>query len=127
MTQHWAWQFGKLSSAVGVLVSHPGNARQRVWASARYLMQISPDCVPPQCKDDVAWIRHMLTRHPKGPYDESDLQATHRRSRCTTACKIAERVWHTYHVYADALDSPEYLESRATTGIVIVPPKALGA
>jgi hypothetical protein len=127
MTQHWAWQFGKLSSAVGVLISHPGDARERVWASSGYLLQISPDVIPPECREDIAWIHHMLTRYPKGEYDDSNLRATYRRTRNVTACKIAARVWHAYHVYDSAMQSPAYKDRPRPKGIFIVPPKSTGA
>lgn len=124
VTQHWAWQFGKLSSAVGVLVGHPGDARKRIWAASRYLLQISPDLIPLECRKDIVWIHRMLTRYPKGEYDDSDLQATYRRTRNVTACKIAERVWYAYHVYDGVMQSPAYQNRPHPKGIVIVPPKA---
>lgn len=105
MSKHWHWLFGKLSQAVGVLATNGGDARNRVWVAATYLMQIPPESVPPECRDDIAWIQHMLTRHEPGERDESALSATYRRTRVSTACKIAERVWHAYHVYDSALHS----------------------
>lgn len=45
MTQHWAWQFGKLRSVMSILATHPGDARARVFAAAYYLLQISPDLI----------------------------------------------------------------------------------
>lgn len=103
MDKHSGWLFGKLSEAVGVLATDGGDARNRVWAAAKYLMQISPQEVPPACQDDIAWIHRMLTRHPASAYDKCTLAATYRRTRVSTACTIAERVWHVYHVYDSVL------------------------
>jgi hypothetical protein len=60
--------------------------------------------VPVNCKEDVIWILKMLTRYPAGDYDKSDADATYRRTRNSTACKIAARVWHLYHVFGSELD-----------------------
>jgi hypothetical protein len=103
MSKHYVWLFGKLSQAVGILVSNTGDARNRVWVAAPYLMQIPPGAVPPDCREDLKWIQHMLTRFPPGTYDDSALSATYRRTRNRTAGKIAQRVWHTYHVYDVAM------------------------
>ena len=128
--KHWTWLFGKLSSAVGVLVTGESDARNRVFSAAKYLLQIPPDAVPPECQEDMRWIRHMLTRHEPGPYDDSALAATLRRTRNSTASKIAGRVWHVYAVYDSVLG--EHKLQRALDqqdqdfdiGVVIVPPKA---
>jgi len=103
MTQHWAWMFGKVSSAVGELVTGAGDARNRVWAASEYLFQLSPDMVPDSCKDDVTWILQMLTRYPASGYYKSNMEATFHRTRNSTACKIAARVWHLYHVFDSEL------------------------
>jgi hypothetical protein len=100
---HWAYFYGKLSQAVGVLVTNPFDVRNRVWVAAEFLLQIPPEAIPAECRKDVAWIQHMLKRYPKGEYDDSAVSATYRRTRTVTAHKIAKRVWHVYHVYDTAL------------------------
>ena len=128
--EHWNWLFGKLSSAVGVLVSSESDARNRVFSASKYLLQIPPESVPPECQEDMRWIRHMLTRHEPGPYDDSAVSATFRRTRNSTASKIASRVWHVYGLYEYALGERKLERALAqhgqepTLGVVIVPPKA---
>ena len=91
------WMFGKVSSAVGVLVRHPGDVRERVWVAATHLMQVNPAGLPAALRADVEWIHHMLTRHPADGH-LSALRATYRRTRSVTASKIAARVWALYHL-----------------------------
>ncbi|WP_152597826.1 hypothetical protein [Novilysobacter arseniciresistens] len=128
--EHWTWLFGKLSSAVGVLVAGESDARNRVFVASKYLLQIPPDAVPPECQEDLRWIRHMLTRHEPGPYDDSAVAATFRRTRNTTASKIASRVWHVYAVYGSVLEERKVQRALAQhgkkpkLGVVVVPPKA---
>jgi hypothetical protein len=105
MSRNYEWLFGKLSQAVGVLVSNPGDVRNRVWVASTYLMQISPEAVPLECREDIEWIQHMLTRYSPGPLDDSAIRATYRRTRNKTASKIAERVWRAYLVYDFAMRS----------------------
>ena len=97
-------QFGKLSQAVGVLVTHPCDARHRVWGASEYILTMSPETVPESCREDVAWIQHMLTRRCSESPRESDLQATFRRTRNVTACKIAQRIWTLYHLMQTEVD-----------------------
>jgi len=128
--EHWTWLFGKLSSAIGILISGEADARNRVFVAAKYLLQIPPDAIPPECREDMRWIQHMLTRHEAGPYDDSALAATFRRTRNSTAGKIAARAWHVYSVYDAVLTERKVERALAqhgkdpTVGVVIVPPKA---
>ena len=92
------WMFGKVSTAVGLMLRHPGDVRARVWAAATYLSQVQPGGLPESCREDIEWIHHMLTRHPKEPPYKSALQATYYRTRSVTASKIASRVWTLYHL-----------------------------
>ena len=103
MRTHYAWQFGKLSRAVGVLATNTGDARNRVWVASTYLFQVSPTSIPVECREDIEWIQRMLTRYSPDQHDDSALSATFRRTRNRTAGKIAERIWHVYHVYGAAL------------------------
>jgi hypothetical protein len=105
MQKHWVWLFGKLSQAIGILVTNRGDVRNRVWVASKYLLQIPPQSVPPACRNDIIWVQHMLTRYPADAYGCSALDATYRRTRSVTAAKIAERIWHVYHVYETALES----------------------
>ena len=72
----------------------------------------------------------MLTRHEPGPYDDSAVTATFRRTRNVTASKIASRVWHVYSLYDAILNERQAIRAlshqnkKPTLGVVIVPPKA---
>ena len=97
--------FGKVSKAIHVLVTNNYDVRNRVWVASDYLMMLDPDSVPEQCREDVVWIQHMLTRYPPDEHRRSALDATYHRTRCVTASKIAARVWKLYHVYETAFQA----------------------
>ena len=73
MTQHWAYMYGKLAKAVEILITNHGDVRNRVWVASTYLFMLTPEGVPPRCKDDVVWIHHMLTRYPASDYSKTAL------------------------------------------------------
>jgi hypothetical protein len=86
------------------------------------LLQICPDFIPQECREDIAWIHHMLTRYPKEAHDASDLRATYRRTRNITACKIASRIWRAYQTYDSVMQSHAYVNRSEQVGILIAPP-----
>jgi hypothetical protein len=98
MPDNLGYMFGKVSKAVGVLVADPGDVRDRVWASAKYLFAVDPNGLPASCKKDAQWIHQMLTRRPAEPPYFSSVRATYRRTRNVTASRIAARVWKLYHL-----------------------------
>jgi hypothetical protein len=90
--------FGKVSGAVGILVTNQNDVRERVWVASTSLFAVQPAGLPPTCRKDIKWIHHMLTRYPaEYPY-ESSAHATYHRTRNVTASKIAARVWKLYHL-----------------------------
>jgi len=91
--QYLAWQFGKVAQALHVLSVHPDDVRGRVWSSYRYFGQVDASASPPECREDIEWIHQMMVRFPAAPHDKSGLDATYRRTRRSTAVKIAERIF----------------------------------
>lgn len=106
--------YGKLAQAVGILVTNRHDVRERVWVASKYLLMLDPRMVPSSCKDDVAWILHMLMRHKSfGPH-KSAVEATYERTRNATAAKIAQRVWRVFHEYQTALEARDDERRRLT-------------
>lgn len=83
------FMFEKLSKAMEMLATSPGDARNRVFLSAEFLLQVNPQAVPESVREDVIWIRGMLKR-------KGDLKTTFLGTRNVTASKIAARVLDTY-------------------------------
>jgi hypothetical protein len=98
MPDNLGYMFGKVSQAVGVLITNPNDVKDRVWVASKYLFAVQPGGLPKPCRKDVAWIHHMLTRYPAEPPYRSRVQATYHRTRSVTASKIAARIWTLYHV-----------------------------
>ncbi len=92
------YMFGKVSQAVGVLVTNHNEVKDRVWMASTYLFAVQPDGLPASCREDIEWIHHMLTRYPAEPPYRSRVRATYHRTRNATASKIAARVWKLYHL-----------------------------
>jgi len=98
MPDNLGYMFGKVSEAVGVLVTNQNDVRERVWVASTYLFAVQPGGLPTSCRKDVEWIHHMLTRYPAEPPYRSRVRATYHRTRNVTASKIAARVWKLYHL-----------------------------
>lgn len=92
--------FGKVSAAVGELVIGAGDARNRVRAASEYLFAMDAQLIPNNCKEDLKWILHMLTRYPAGGGYKSAAEATISRTRNATASKIAARIWYLYNNFS---------------------------
>lgn len=98
MRDNLGYMFGKVSEAIGMLVTNQYDVRERVWAASTHLFAVQPAGLPPSCRKDAEWIHHMLTRYPaEYPY-RSRAQATYHRTRNVTASKIAAHVWRLYHL-----------------------------
>lgn len=97
MPNNLVYNFGKVSQAVGVLITDAHDARKRVWVASDYLLAVVPRELPTSCREDMEWIRRMLVRYPAEPPHRSRVEATYRRTRNVTASKIAARVWKLYH------------------------------
>jgi hypothetical protein len=98
MRDNLGYMFGKVSQAVGVLITNHNEVKDRVWIASTHLLAVQPGGLPESCRKDVEWIHHMLTRYPaEYPY-RSRVQATYRRTRNVTASRIAARIWTLYHL-----------------------------
>lgn len=88
-TDNRVFMFEKLSKALEILVAGPGDVRNRVFLSAKFLLQVTPQAVPESVREDIIWIRGMLKR-------KGDLITTFMGTRNVTASKIAGRVFDAY-------------------------------
>ena len=105
MANNLVYYFGKVSEAVGVLVTNKHDARERVRVASDYLFAVYPRELPASCRKDIEWIHHMLMRYPaEHPY-RSRVEATYHRTRNVTASKIAARVWKLYHSINSELEA----------------------
>ena len=99
------YMLGKVSQAVGVLITNQSDVRDRVWEASNYLFMVQPKGLPASCRKDLEWIHHMLTQHPAEPPYRSRVQATYHRTRNVTAARIAARVWKLYHLMDSELEA----------------------
>lgn len=112
--QHWSWQFGKLTQAVGVLVTGTGDVRNRVWAATEYLNALHPEMLPSSCRKDLEWIQKALTKYPATEHHKSAMEATYHRTRNASAKRIAQRIWSMYHEFQTELQSREIAQARSS-------------
>jgi hypothetical protein len=95
-TDNTVFTFEKLSKAMEILVTSSSDARNRVFLSAEFLLQVTPQAVPESVREDIIWIRGMLKR-------KGDLKTTFLGTRNVTASKIAGRVFDVYFEMHDAV------------------------
>ena len=62
MRRRWVWASGKVSTAVQILATDPGDARHRVWKGADHFLAVSTSDVPITCRADVEAIQKKLMR-----------------------------------------------------------------
>lgn len=85
------YAYSKVSEAVNILASHPGDIRKRLGAAYLTFCEASPERLPPHIRSELEWVREQLNRFP-ARYDEGTLNATLRRIRNSTGVKIAKRI-----------------------------------
>ena len=83
--------YSKVSEAVNILATHPGEVRKRLSAAYCTFSEAEPESFPPHIRSELEWIREQLNRFP-ARYGEGTLHATLRRIRNTTGVKIAKRI-----------------------------------
>lgn len=90
----------QICRAVELLVTSEGDIRNRLFDKAAFeLLLLEPDVFPESWREDIRWIKHMLTRRPARrvlsdpEVISSSLEETFYATRTTTAKKIVERVW----------------------------------
>lgn len=62
MPDNLVYMFGKLSKAIGVLITNHGDVRNRVWVAAKYIFMVQPEGLPESLRADIEWIHHTMTR-----------------------------------------------------------------
>ena len=85
------YAYSKVSEAVNILATHPGDVRKRLSAAYCALREASPEILPPHIRSELEWVREQLNRFP-ARYGEGTLHATLRRIRNSTGVKIAKRI-----------------------------------
>jgi len=89
--------YGKLSEAIGILITNHGDVRNRVWVASPQIFMVQADGLPATLRDDITWIHEKMTRFPVDEFRKTRIEATYRRTRNITAGKIAARLWKRYH------------------------------
>lgn len=107
MPDNLVYMFGKVSEAITLLVTHPGNIRKRVWDASNYIFMVQPESLPESLRADVIWIHQQMTRHPPQYSDESALKSTFRKTRNITAQKIAARILLLYTLMRSEIEARE--------------------
>jgi len=88
---HAQYAYSKISEAVNILATHPGDVRKRLSAAYCRFCEASPEMLPPHIRSELEWVREQLNRFP-ARHGEGTLQATLRRIRNSTGVKIANRI-----------------------------------
>jgi hypothetical protein len=97
--------YGKLSEAIGILITNHGDVRNRVWVAAPTIFSVQAGGLPASLHKDILWIHSQMTRYPANEVHKTPLQATYRRTRNVTAGKIAARLRKLYHEMQSELES----------------------
>lgn len=105
MCDNLSYMFGKLSKAVEILITNPGDARKRVWAASDYIFMVQPEGLPESLRSNIKWIHAKMTRYPADEWYPSALYATYHRTRNSTAGKIATQVWDLYHLMSSEIEA----------------------
>lgn len=81
----------KLSDAVYMLATGPGDVRARLFTALPKILVLSSAELPPDLKNDLDWIQKKLTEKNEGPYGYNRGR-TLRRMQNITGSKIAKRI-----------------------------------
>ena len=81
----------KLSDAIIILATGPGDVRSRLYSILPKILILSPFSLPAELKKELNWIQDKLTEKNKTQYGY-DRGRTLRRMRNNTGSKIAERI-----------------------------------
>jgi hypothetical protein len=85
------YAYSKVSDAVSILATHPGDVRKRLCAAYSTFCEAPPEMLPPHIRSELEWVHEQLNRFP-ARYGEGTLHATLRRIRNSTGVKIAKRI-----------------------------------
>lgn len=104
-TDNLVYMYGKLSEAIGILITNHGDARNRVWVAAPKILMVQAGGLPASLREDIRWIHAKMTRYPANSIYKTPLSATYHRTRNVTAGRIAARLWKLYHEMQSELES----------------------
>ena len=106
MTNIYFYTKGQLSRIVGILATHPGDARKRVAAASVEIFILKENHFPPRYRADWNWIREEITKfgpvyNYKGEVQEGSVEHTMSRVRNSTAANVARKIYY-LHCEAEA-------------------------
>ena len=102
---HLAYMYGKLSEAIGILITNHGEVKNRVWLASPQIFSVQASGVPESLHSDIQWIQAQMTRFPADDIYQTALRATYQRTRNVTAGRIATRLWKLYHKMQSELEN----------------------
>jgi hypothetical protein len=100
----------RLTTTVGCLATHPGDARRRIIAAASVFNVLKEDDLPPQLREKWAWIINEATKFgpvlkSNGEILYSPVENTMYRRKNSTAAKLAKAI---YEIYWEISDNCRY-------------------
>jgi hypothetical protein len=103
--RHASYFFGKVSRAVELLATGPGDIKERLCSAGMEILITPPDFVPEHLREDLRWVRSQLMRFGEdGTSSQEKLYATMRRIRKATGVKIAQRIVEIEMRYEDWIE-----------------------
>ena len=94
MKQRRSYALEKLSDAVEVLATGPGDVRSRLYSAWLSFHTVTERHLPPQLRKDLNWILHQISHKPARHRLEGTVQGTLATIRNSTGVKIAKRILH---------------------------------
>lgn len=89
--------------AVEILVTYPGDVKERLIFAGEELLNIHPDALPDQLKTQYEAIISYLTEFKADPNStwefNTDIRVTMRKRRSRTAVRVAAQIWSFYLEY----------------------------
>lgn len=94
MEQHTLYAKEKLSRALEIMATHPGDIRQRLRAAAAEVMLVPQAGLPSyeNVDEDIRWIQEQLSRREPRFEGQARISATLHGMRTKRGIKIAERI-----------------------------------
>jgi len=88
--------------AVEILVTYPGELRNRLTYAGEQLLLIPENAVPENVKPLFMEIKTYLTKYKaeengREPFAHNDILVTMKRRRNSSAIPIAKKIWELYH------------------------------
>lgn len=103
LPQHARYMFRHAAKAVEILATYDGGIIQRLTFAGEELLNIHPDALPDELKEQFKAIVDYLTEHKADPNSRlpfnTDLHITMKRRRPKTATKIATQIFSFYVQY----------------------------